>query len=50
MQNVAQFLPKIRRLEALGIEFMIEKTSETVIKCNEIHKDKKAVAALHLTC
>jgi hypothetical protein len=29
---------------------IIEKTADAVIEYNRIYKDKKAVAALHLTC
>ena len=38
------------KLKALGIEFVIKKTSEAVNEYNRIYKDKKAVCALHLTC
>jgi len=38
------------KIKALGIEFAIKKTSEAVIEYNRIYKDKKVVAALHLTC
>ena len=38
------------KIKALGIEFVIKKTSEAVIEYNRIYKDKKVVATLHLTC
>ena len=38
------------KLKVLGIEFIIKKTAEAVKEYNRIHKDKKVVAALHLTC
>jgi len=34
----------------LRIELIIKKTAEAVIEYNKIYKDKKVVAALHLTC
>ena len=37
------------KLKALKIEFVINKTAEAVKEHNRI-KDKKVVAALHLTC
>lgn len=39
-----------RKLKELGIEFIINKTSEAVNEYNKIYKDKKVVAALYLTC
>ena len=38
------------KLKALGIEFVIKKTSEAVNEYNRIYKDKKVVCVLHLTC
>lgn len=38
------------KIKALGIEFVIKKTSEAVIEYNRIYKDNKVVCALHLTC
>ena len=38
------------KLKALGIEFVIMKTAEAVNEYNRVYKDKKVVAALHLTC
>lgn len=38
------------KLKALGIEFIIKKTSEAVNEYNKIYKDKRVVCALHLTC
>ena len=38
------------KLKSLGIEFVIKKTVEAVTEYNIIYKDKKVVAALHLTC
>lgn len=38
------------KLKSLGIEFIIKKTTEAVTEYNRIYKDKKVVAALHLTC
>jgi len=38
------------KLKILGIEFIIKKTAEAVEEYNRIYKDKKVVAALHLTC
>ena len=38
------------KLKVLGIEFVIKKTAEAVTEYNRIYKDKKVVAALHLTC
>jgi hypothetical protein len=38
---------KIKNLE---LELIIKKTAEAVIEYNKIYKDKKVVAALHLTC
>lgn len=38
------------KLKTLGIEFVIKKTAEAVTEYNMLYKDKKAVAALHLTC
>ena len=37
-------------LENEGIEVIILSTTKAVDKYNEIYKDKKVVAALHLTC
>lgn len=38
------------KLKTLEIEFVIKKTAEAVTEYNRIYKDKKVVAALHLTC
>jgi len=38
------------KLKSLGIETIIKKTAEAVEEYNRIYKDKKVVAALHLTC
>ena len=38
------------KIKALGIEFVIKKTSEAVIEYNRIYKDNKIVCAPHLTC
>lgn len=37
-------------LKSSGIEFVIKKTIEAVKEYNRIYKDRKVVAALHLTC
>ena len=38
------------KLKSLEIDYIIIKTSEAVLEYNEIYKEKKVVAALHLTC
>lgn len=38
------------KLKELGIEAIIKKTADAVSGYNRIYKDKKVVAALHLTC
>ncbi|MCL4386457.1 MAG: MTH938/NDUFAF3 family protein [Cyanobacteria bacterium] len=38
------------KLKSLGIETIITKTADAVVEYNKIYKDKKVVAALHLTC
>ncbi len=38
------------KLKALGIEFVIKKTAEAITEYSRVYKDKKVVAALHLTC
>ena len=38
------------KLKALGIEFVIKKTSEAVTEYNRVYKEKKVACALHLTC
>ncbi|MHB8276720.1 MAG: Mth938-like domain-containing protein [Candidatus Humimicrobiaceae bacterium] len=38
------------KLKALGIEFVIMKTAEAVTEYNRVYKDKRVIAALHLTC
>ncbi len=38
------------KLKSLGIKTIINKTTEAVEEYNRIYKDKKVVAALHLTC
>jgi hypothetical protein len=40
----------IKFLESKGIEVHVAKTAQAVEIYNSISKDKKAVAALHLTC
>ena len=38
------------KLKTLEIEFVIKKTAEAVAAYNRVYKNKKVVAALHLTC
>ncbi|MCL5772312.1 MAG: MTH938/NDUFAF3 family protein [Actinobacteria bacterium] len=38
------------KLKALGIEVVIKKTADAVNEYSIIYKDRKVVAALHLTC
>ena len=37
-------------IESKGIELIVEQTEKACEMYNEVSKDKKAVAALHLTC
>jgi hypothetical protein len=38
------------KVKNLGMELIIKKTAEAVMEYNRVCKDKKVVAALHLTC
>lgn len=38
------------KVKNLGIELIIKKTAEAVTEYNRVYKEKKVVAALHLTC
>lgn len=40
----------VSHLEAKGIKVRVERTSKAIELFNELQKEKKAVAALHLTC
>ncbi|MEN3190684.1 MAG: MTH938/NDUFAF3 family protein [Atribacterota bacterium] len=40
----------IKYLESKGIELIIKKTKDACDEYNKLYKDKKVVAAFHLTC
>ncbi|HEC92782.1 MAG TPA: hypothetical protein ENI51_07325 [Candidatus Atribacteria bacterium] len=40
----------IKYLESIGIDLVIKKTKDACNEYNKLYKDKKVVAALHLTC
>jgi hypothetical protein len=40
----------IKYLESIGIELIIKKTKDSCDEYNKLYKNKKVIAALHLTC
>jgi hypothetical protein len=49
--GLLKVLPETKEfIESKGIELIVEPTDKACEMYNEISKDKKAVAALHLTC
>ena len=49
--GILKVLPETREyIKSKGIELIIEPTDKACAVYNEVSKDKKAVAALHLTC
>ena len=49
--GLLEVLPETKKyIESKGIELIVEPTDKACEIYNEISKDKKAVAALHLTC
>jgi len=43
-------LELIEYLESININMIINKTKDACLEYNNIYKDKKVIAALHLTC
>jgi hypothetical protein len=49
--GLLKVLPETKEfIESKGIELIVEPTDKACEMYNEISKDKKAIAALHLTC
>lgn len=49
--GILKVLPETKKyIESKGIELIVEPTDKACEMYNEVSKDKKAVAALHLTC
>ena len=49
--GLLEVLPETKKyIESKGIELIVEPTDKACEMYNEVSKDKKAVAALHLTC